>query len=51
MKRNLFAALITAGLLLSLTGGQLAKEESSSQDRVVGACVTAEYLDLMALEA
>lgn len=51
MKRNLFAAVITAGLLLSLTGCQLAKEESSSQDRLVGAFITTEYLDLMDMEA
>ena len=51
MKRNLFAALITAGLLLSLTGCQLAKVESGSQDRLVGAFITTEYLDLMDMEA
>ena len=34
MKRNLFAALITAGLLLSLTGCQLAKVESGVMSTV-----------------
>lgn len=51
MKRNLFASLITAGLLLSLTGCQLAKEESGSQDRLVGAFITTECLDLMDMDA
>ena len=51
MKRNLFAAVMTAGLLLSLTGCQLAKEESSGQDRLVGAFITTEYLDLMDMDA
>lgn len=51
MKRNLFAALITAGLLLSLTGCQLAQEERVGQDRLVGAFITTEYLDLMDMEA
>lgn len=52
-QRNKIAVLLTALLLLSLTGCQLAQPDSQAQgrDRLIGVWVTTEYLDLFDMES
>lgn len=50
MKKSLCVILL-AGLVLSLTGCQLAQEDSGSSDQLVGAFVTTEPLDLLDTDA
>lgn len=52
-QRNKIAVLLTALLLLSLTGCQLAQPDSPAQerDRLIGVWVTTEYLDLFDMES